>query len=460
MSGGSGNNIKETFTNEKANVKPNGFSGWRGENSYVRIVKGEVNPKCFEKTRPVVTLMRMLDYKGSYSNSLLCRVKEFTSLANLKITLSNEGFADFKIQSRCELLGPYWNCPRKKKMTMLQPSLAAILGFLTQKSGFLLEFQFEKRRQWVEVEGIPFKLWSGNTLIVMQIMGKYLPRRMMTRGNPASTPNDSTWKNQDRNAISKQCKFSKKSNDGGNDSISSGHFKASEIPRTGGSILGLLDEVVKVGMVMGYKMEGCMSNIAEIIEAQGADERVRSPTKRSRRLCGTVARKRPPAPDGFTSDLRHYRISDPHDICSVKILDGPFILNEVLQWCKTKAKQAMIFKVDFEKAFDSVRWDFLDDVLRKFEFGDTWCKWIQCCLKSLRGSILVNGSPTEEFQFGKASGLRINMNKSKIMGVHVDSERVNRAAMKLGCLVLKTPFTYLGSIVGASVVVLRAISEL
>ncbi|GKA94740.1 hypothetical protein Tco_0816778 [Tanacetum coccineum] len=47
-----------------------------------------------------------------------------------------------------------------------------------------------------------------------------------------------------------------------------------------------------------------------------------------------------------------------------QILDGPFILNEVLQWCKVKKKQSLIFKVDFEKAYDSVRWDFLDDVLR------------------------------------------------------------------------------------------------
>ncbi|GJZ87098.1 RNA-directed DNA polymerase, eukaryota [Tanacetum coccineum] len=56
-----------------------------------------------------------------------------------------------------------------------------------------------------------------------------------------------------------------------------------------------------------------------------------------------------------------------------QILDGPFILNEVLQWCKSKKKQSLIFKVDFEKAFDSVRWDFLDDVLRKFGFGNKWC---------------------------------------------------------------------------------------
>ncbi|GKD19602.1 RNA-directed DNA polymerase, eukaryota, partial [Tanacetum coccineum] len=84
-----------------------------------------------------------------------------------------------------------------------------------------------------------------------------------------------------------------------------------------------------------------------------------------------------------------------------QILDGPFILNEVLQWCRSKKKQALIFKVDFEKAYDSVRWDFIDDLLHKFGFGNKWRTWIQSCLRSSRGSILVNGSTTEEFQFFK-----------------------------------------------------------
>nr|GEZ31712.1 RNA-directed DNA polymerase, eukaryota, reverse transcriptase zinc-binding domain protein [Tanacetum cinerariifolium] len=38
-----------------------------------------------------------------------------------------------------------------------------------------------------------------------------------------------------------------------------------------------------------------------------------------------------------------------------QILDGPFILNEILAWCKRKKKQAIIFKVNFAKAYDSVR---------------------------------------------------------------------------------------------------------
>ncbi|GJT07142.1 RNA-directed DNA polymerase, eukaryota, reverse transcriptase zinc-binding domain protein [Tanacetum coccineum] len=222
-------------------------------------------------------------------------------------------------------------------------------------------------------------------------------------------------------------------------------------------------------------------------------------------------------------------------IADRQILDGPFILNEVLQWCKSKKKQSLIFKVDFEKAYDSVRWDFLDEVLKKFGFGDKWCTWIQSCLRSSRGSIIINGSPTAEFQFHKglkqgdplspflfilimeslhlsfqrvvdarmfkgitlssslmlshmfyaddvifvgqwcddnintlvqvlecffhASGLHINMNKSKLMGVLVDDEKVKQAASKLGCLILKPPFSYLGSKVGGSMHRIQAWNE-
>ncbi|GJV24524.1 hypothetical protein Tco_1377219 [Tanacetum coccineum] len=45
--------------------------------------------------------------------------------------------------------------------------------------------------------------------------------------------------------------------------------------------------------------------------------------------------------------------------------------------------------------------------------------------------------------FYRVSGLRINLCKSKIMGIHVDADRIKSAASKLGCLVLNTPFLYL-----------------
>ncbi|GJU91759.1 RNA-directed DNA polymerase, eukaryota [Tanacetum coccineum] len=82
-----------------------------------------------------------------------------------------------------------------------------------------------------------------------------------------------------------------------------------------------------------------------------------------------------------------------------QILDGPFILSELLSWCKFKYNQAMVFKVDFAKAYDSIRWDYLDDVLNSFGFGSKWRSWIRGSLISGKASILVNGSPTSEFQF-------------------------------------------------------------
>nr|GEV36318.1 RNA-directed DNA polymerase, eukaryota, reverse transcriptase zinc-binding domain protein [Tanacetum cinerariifolium] len=87
-----------------------------------------------------------------------------------------------------------------------------------------------------------------------------------------------------------------------------------------------------------------------------------------------------------------------------QILDGPMILSEVIDWCNQKKRKTMIFKVNFEKAYDSVRWDFLNMILYCFGFGDTWRGWIKGCLVSSSASILVNGSPTREFCFEQ--GLR------------------------------------------------------
>nr|GEY04579.1 RNA-directed DNA polymerase, eukaryota [Tanacetum cinerariifolium] len=119
-----------------------------------------------------------------------------------------------------------------------------------------------------------------------------------------------------------------------------------------------------------------------------------------------------------------------------QILDGPFILDEVIRWCKRKKSQALVFKVDFEKAYDSVRWDFLDDILWNFGFGDKWRKWNQSYLRSSRGSIILNGSPTEEFQFYK--GLKQGDPLSPFLfilvmeSLHIAFQRVEEAGMFKG----------------------------
>ncbi|GJY99943.1 RNA-directed DNA polymerase, eukaryota, reverse transcriptase zinc-binding domain protein [Tanacetum coccineum] len=67
-----------------------------------------------------------------------------------------------------------------------------------------------------------------------------------------------------------------------------------------------------------------------------------------------------------------------------------------------RKKQLLIFKVDFEKAFDSISWKYLDHILDSLGFGYKWCSWIKACLSSLRAFILVNGSPTSEFSINRS----------------------------------------------------------
>nr|GFB75806.1 RNA-directed DNA polymerase, eukaryota, reverse transcriptase zinc-binding domain protein [Tanacetum cinerariifolium] len=63
-------------------------------------------------------------------------------------------------------------------------------------------------------------------------------------------------------------------------------------------------------------------------------------------------------------------------------------------------------------------------------------QWSQCNIDTIIRVLDV---------FYRASGLMINMNKSNLMGISVDSNKVKHASTEIGCLVLKTPFNYLGS---------------
>jgi hypothetical protein len=78
------------------------------------------------------------------------------------------------------------------------------------------------------------------------------------------------------------------------------------------------------------------------------------------------------------------------------LVDGVMVVNEVLDLAKKTGKGCLVLKVDFEKAYDSVEWSFLDYMLGRFGFGDLWRQWIRACVFCGSMSVLVNGCPTEE----------------------------------------------------------------
>ena len=87
-----------------------------------------------------------------------------------------------------------------------------------------------------------------------------------------------------------------------------------------------------------------------------------------------------------------------------QILDRALIVNEVVWWMKKGRVEGTLLKLDFHKAYDSVKWKFVDDVLELMEFGAIWTKWNNLCLSSALTSIVINGSPTTPFKMER--GLR------------------------------------------------------
>ncbi|PNX80939.1 cysteine-rich receptor-like protein kinase, partial [Trifolium pratense] len=87
-----------------------------------------------------------------------------------------------------------------------------------------------------------------------------------------------------------------------------------------------------------------------------------------------------------------------------QIFDGIVVLNEVIDLANRRKDNCMLFKVDFERAYDTVSWGFLDRMMTKMGFSTDWMTWMRACIFESSMSILVNGSPTYDFKVGR--GLR------------------------------------------------------
>lgn len=79
------------------------------------------------------------------------------------------------------------------------------------------------------------------------------------------------------------------------------------------------------------------------------------------------------------------------------INESIFMVNEVIHAMKTNNTNGMILKRDFSKAYDTVDWSCLLHIMECVNINQHWIRWIKAILETTRMSVLVNGSPTEEF---------------------------------------------------------------
>ena len=70
------------------------------------------------------------------------------------------------------------------------------------------------------------------------------------------------------------------------------------------------------------------------------------------------------------------------------------IIYDVLDYCNTNNIPGLLLTIDFEKAFDTIDWDFIDKTLQSFNFGQSLRKWVK---------LFFNDSSSANLNFGYLS---------------------------------------------------------
>lgn len=86
------------------------------------------------------------------------------------------------------------------------------------------------------------------------------------------------------------------------------------------------------------------------------------------------------------------------------IQDNFMLVQQMACYLHQQKQPRILLKLDITKAFDSVSWPFLLEVLRKLGFGQIWCDIISGLLTSSSTQVILNGIPGEKIQHQR--GLR------------------------------------------------------
>jgi hypothetical protein len=68
-----------------------------------------------------------------------------------------------------------------------------------------------------------------------------------------------------------------------------------------------------------------------------------------------------------------------------------------MSWIQKK-QSGVVFKIDFEKAYDKVRWSFLMQTIRMKCFSPKWISWVKSFISGESVAINVNDEVVSYFQ--------------------------------------------------------------
>uniref|UniRef100_A0A8I7B6E0 Reverse transcriptase domain-containing protein n=1 Tax=Hordeum vulgare subsp. vulgare TaxID=112509 RepID=A0A8I7B6E0_HORVV len=103
------------------------------------------------------------------------------------------------------------------------------------------------------------------------------------------------------------------------------------------------------------------------------------------------------------SQISH-AVVQPNQTAFRNILEGVVVLHETLHEIHSKKLDGVIFKVDFEKAYDKIKWPFLQQALRMKGFDEVWRKQVESFVQ--KGSVGIKSNDDMGHYLQTHKGLR------------------------------------------------------
>ena len=79
------------------------------------------------------------------------------------------------------------------------------------------------------------------------------------------------------------------------------------------------------------------------------------------------------------------------------IFDALRAIDDVVDYSKRNCLSGILIAIDFEKAFDTLEFNFLIRILHKFNFGPSFIHWIRILYKDVSSAVMNNGFTTGHF---------------------------------------------------------------
>ncbi|XP_075092225.1 uncharacterized protein LOC142172494 [Nicotiana tabacum] len=113
------------------------------------------------------------------------------------------------------------------------------------------------------------------------------------------------------------------------------------------------------------------------------------------------------------------------DNCQAAFVPGRMITDNILmshELVKGYGRKSISFicilKIDMQKAYDSVEWMYIEQVLRLPNFPKIFVRWIMACIRTMTYSVLINGRPTDLLRQKKWAQARGDMQPVQILHQH------------------------------------------